>query len=199
MGLMTPRLNPVSLPVGEAEAFAGLEINHISRGFVATDALVKKASARVVLATAVTPGKFLILLDGAVADVEESLLEAERIAGDQLIDRFWLPFAHRMLEPAVFGILPSRPDGAIGIVETATACSGIRSMDAALKVAPVVPVVMHLAMSIGGKCYYVLAGDLYDVQEAVAAAADALGTSGRLLATEVIPAPHPDFIQALGV
>jgi len=183
--------------VGEADTFAGIEINHISRGFVATDALVKKAAARIVLATPVTPGKFLILLDGAVADVEESLLEAERIAGDQLIDRFLLPFAHRMLEPSVFGIMPSRPDGAIGIVETATACSGIRSMDAALKVASVVPVVMHISAGIGGKCYYALAGDLYDVQEAVAEAASVLGTTGRLLATEVIPAPHPDFIQAL--
>ncbi len=196
---MTPRLSPVSLPVGEAEALAGIEINHIARGFVAADALVKKAAARVVLASPVTPGKFLILLDGLVADVEESLLEAERIAAEQTIDRFLLPFAHRALEPALFGILPSRPDGAIGIVETSTACSGIRSMDAALKAAPVVPVVIHLSIGIGGKCYFALAGDLYDMQAAVAAAGESLGSSGRLLATEIIASPHPEFVQAIGI
>jgi len=198
LGLRTPRFDPAPASFDRVEAFAGLEVVGIPRGLVAVDALVKKAASRVVLAAPVSPGKFLILIDGAVAEVEESLLEAERIIGDQLIDRFMLPFAHPQLEPAVFGALPERPDDSIGIVECATTCAGIRSCDAALKAAPVAMLVIHLSAGIGGKCWYAFAGDLFDVQASVAAAADSLAGKG-LLSTEVIANPHPEFVAALGI
>jgi microcompartment protein CcmL/EutN len=198
MSLRTPRFVPAPASFAGVEAFAGIEVLGIPRGLVAVDALVKKAASRVVLASPVSPGKFLILLDGSVAEVEESLLEAERIAGDQLVDRFMLPFAHAQLEPAVFGTLAQRPDGALGIVETATVSSGMRSADAALKAAPVTLAVIHLSVGIGGKCWYAFFGDLFDVQASVAAASDALA-SGGLLGTEVIPRPHAEFIEALGI
>jgi len=198
LSLRTPRFEPVPSSFEGVEAFAGVEVTGIPRGLVAVDALVKKAASRVVLASPVSPGKFLILLDGSVAEVEESLLEAERVVGDQLIDRFFLPFAHPQLEPAVFGILPKRPDSSIAIVECATSCAGIRSADAALKAAPVAMLVIHLSVGIGGKCWYAFAGDLFDVQASVAAAADCLAQKG-LLSTEIIPNPHPEFIEAIGL
>jgi len=166
---------------------------------VTVDALVKKAAARVVLSTPVTPGKFLVLFDGGVAEVEESLAEAEQVAADQLVDRFMLPYAHAQLEPAIFGVLPPRPDAAIGLVETATTCSGILSADAALKAADVFIVVIHPSIGIGGKCYYAFAGELFAVEASVQAAKDSLEGRDRLLGTEVIARPHPDFITALGV
>jgi microcompartment protein CcmL/EutN len=195
--LWTPRFSPVPDGLDSVESFAGLEVHGIARGLVATDALVKKAASRVVLANPVSPGKYVILLDGLVADVEESLLEAERIAGDQVIDRFLLPYAHRQLEPSVFGTYPGRPDGAVGIVETATICSGLLSCDKALKAAQVSMLVLHLSVGIGGKCWYAFGGDLFDVVASLKAAAEAAGT--RLLATEVIPAPHPEFLVAMGL
>ena len=197
MSLHTPRFAPVPASFVGVEAFAGLEVHNISRGLVAVDALVKKAASRVVLATPVSPGKFLILMDGSVAEVEESLLEAERVAGDLAVDRFLLPFAHAQLEPAVFGKLPKRPDGSIGLVETATTCSGLRSADAALKAADVTLAVLHLSVGIGGKCYYAFVGELFDVQASVAAAAERAGA--QLLGTEIIAAPHPEFLDALGI
>lgn len=199
MSLIRPQFSPSSLPLGSQEAFAGVEVSGIPRGLVCVDALVKKAQVRVVLATPVTPGKFLILLDGGVAEVEESLAEAEARAGDQLIDRFLLPFAHPQLEPAVFGVVPARPEAALGLIETATACSGLRSADAALKAAPVALAVLHLSAGIGGKCYYAFAGELCDVEASVKAASDTLEGSERLLSTEVIARPHPEFLAALGI
>lgn len=198
MSLVAPRFVPTPDLAVAPEAFAGLEVQGIARGLVCVDALVKKAASRVVLAQPVTPGKFLILMDGTVAEVEESLLEAERIAGEQVIDRFLLPFAHPQIEPACFGVLPAKPDASIGIVECATTCAGIRSADAALKAAEVTMLVIHLSAGIGGKCYHAFAGDLFDVQASVAAAADSLA-AGQLLGTEVIPNPHPEFVAALGL
>lgn len=199
MSLIRPHFAPSSLPLGSQEAFAGIEVSSIPRGMVCLDALVKRAEVRVILATAVTPGKFLVLFDGGVAEVEESLLRAEEVAGSQLIDRFFLPNAHPQLEPAVFGVLPSRPEGAVGIIETATACSGLSSADAALKAAQVVLAVLHLSVGIGGKCYYAFVGELYDVEASVKAACDALEGSERLLSSEIIARPHPDFFSGLGI
>ncbi len=199
MSLTRPQFTPSSLPLGSPEAFAGVEVSGIPRGLVCVDALVKKAEARVVLATPVTPGKFLILFDGGIAEVEESLAEAVARAGDLLIDRFLLPFAHPQLEPAVFGVVPSRPEGAMGLVETATACSGLRSADAALKAAPVTLAVLHLSAGIGGKCWYAFVGELFDVEASVNAASEALLGSDLLLSTEVIARPHPEFLAALGI
>lgn len=199
MSLARPHFSPSSLPLGSQEAFAGIEVSGIPRGLVCVDAFVKKAEVRVVLATPVSPGKFLILLDGGVAEVEESLAEAEAKAGDLLIDRFLLPFAHPQLEPAVFGVVPPRPSGAMGLVETATACSGLRSADAALKAAKVTLAVLHLSVGIGGKCWYAFMGELYDVEASVQAAVDVLAGSDRLLSTEVIARPHEEFLAALGL
>ena len=180
------------------EAFAGVEIQGIARGFVCLDALVKKAKSRICLAATVTPGKFLILIDGSVAEVEESLLEAERIADTKLIDRFMLAFAHPLLEIGVFSPMSAAGAGAIGIVECSTACAGIRSADAALKAAHVTLNVIHLAVGIGGKCYYAFSGDLYDVEASTQAAAESLDPD-RVLGTEIIANPHPEFIASLGI
>lgn len=180
------------------EAFAGLEIQGIARGFVCLDALVKKAKSRICLAATVTPGKFLILMDGGVAEVEESLLEAERIADDKRIDSFLLPFAHPSLERGVFGPMTDPGADAMGIVECSTTCAGIKSADAALKAAEVRLNVIHLSAGIGGKCYYAFSGDLHDVEASIVAAADSV-VPDRLLGTEIIPNPHPEFIASLGI
>lgn len=198
MALQTPTFVPAPDLARAPECLAGVEVQSIARGLVAVDALVKKAAARVVLANPVSPGKFLVLLDGTVAEVEESLLEAERVAGEQAIDRLFLPYAHRQLEPAVFGVFPPRPDASVGLVETDTACAGLRAADAALKAAEVTLCVLHLSAGIGGKCWFAMAGDLEDVQAAAKAAADGAGPT-HLLATEIIPNPHVEFLQALGL
>jgi len=195
--LQTPRF-PVPDLSRLPECLGGLEVQSIPRGLVAVDALVKKAASRVVLARPVSPGRMLILLDGSVAEVEESLEEAWRVVGDQGVDRLFLPFAHPLLEPAVFGTFPPMPDASMGLVETDTACAGVRSCDAALKAAEVVPVVLHLSVGIGGKCWYALGGDLHEVQAAVTAAREA-GGEAHLLSSEVIANPHPEFLQALGL
>ncbi len=180
------------------EAFAGIEVHGLARGFVCLDALVKKAKSRICLAATVTPGKFLILIDGGVAEVEESLLEAERIAGDKLIDRFLLPFAHPQLEPRVFGPMVDPGAAALGIIECSTACAGIRSADAALKAAEVSLNVIHLSSGIGGKCFFAFCGDLFDVEASVQAAIVGAGAD-RLLGSEIIPNPHPEFTASLGM
>ena len=50
-----------------------LELSSIALGIRAGDAMVKKAPVRALVAGSVQPGKFLVLVDGDVASVEESM------------------------------------------------------------------------------------------------------------------------------
>ena len=59
-----------------ADALAHLELDGVATGLRALDTLVKRAPVDVLEANLVEPGKYLILLAGGVAEVEECVSEA---------------------------------------------------------------------------------------------------------------------------
>ena len=63
-----------------APALALLELGSMARALRVGDSMVKKAPIEVILAEPVSPGKFLILVSGEVACVEESYLEGRAVA-----------------------------------------------------------------------------------------------------------------------
>ncbi|WP_235557143.1 BMC domain-containing protein, partial [Morganella morganii] len=50
---------------------------------------------------------------------------------------------------------------------------------------------------IGGKCYFVMSGDVADVETAKKAASQVAADKGALVYSMVVPNPHPDFWQQL--
>ena len=62
-----------------------IELKSVARGIVVTDAIAKKAQVKILEAHAVQPGKFIILICGEVADVEESLKEGVEVGSDFVI------------------------------------------------------------------------------------------------------------------
>lgn len=173
-----------------------LEIQSIAKGMIVMDAMVKKAHSEILWSGAVSTGKFLILIHGGVAEVEESLTEGERVAGDKLIDRLFLPQAHPQLFLGVRGKNPISEISSIGIVETHTAASALLSGDASLKAAEVWLLLIHLCKGIAGKGYYVLSGELFEIEASISAAKNILPPQ-MLLQTEIIPRPHEDFISQI--
>ncbi len=180
-------MSGASAPVMEAVAL--VEIEAIARGYVVLDALAKRAEVNVAWARAVTPGKFCILFGGDVAATEEALDAAREAAGSLLIDELWLPYAHPGLLRAVAGKAGAEPGEAIGIVETATVASCVRAADAALKATEVGVLKMHLALGIGGKGYFNLAGVLADVDAALEAARS-VTPDDKVVGVELIAQPH---------
>lgn len=176
----------------QGPAIALLELESIARGYVVADAAVKRAPVRLLMTEAVTPGKFLVLFDGEVADVEEAYAEALEIAGPGVLDRLFLPQASPALAPAIGGALPETDLDSLGIVETHSVSAAILAADTALKAAEVALVKMSLARGIGGKGYFLLTGSLDMVEAAVAAAAARLAPE-LLVTTELIARPHADF------
>jgi microcompartment protein CcmL/EutN len=70
--------------------------------------------------------------------------------------------------------------------------SAVLAADAALKAVAVSVLRMRLAMGIGGKGWFSIAGELGDVEAAVDAVRG-VTLSERLVAIEVIPQPHPEL------
>ena len=173
-------------------AIALFEVESIARGYLVADAVVKKAPVRLLMTEPVTPGKFLILVDGEVADVEAAYQEGREIAGALLLDKLFLPMAAADLSPALRGTLPAGFIESVGVVEAQTVAATILSADAAMKAAQVRLVRLHLARGIGGKGFYTVTGALDAVEAAVAAGAAVIAPE-LLVNTEVIASPHADL------
>ncbi|MBI5478447.1 MAG: BMC domain-containing protein [Deltaproteobacteria bacterium] len=190
---------PAAPPSGTGEsavlpgpALGIVETQSIARGVVCADAMVKKAPVTILQNHPVSPGKFVVVIAGQVAAVEEAMRAGEDAALHLIVDRLFLPQAHEQLAPLLAG--HSRPAviGAVGIIETATVVATVLASDAAAKAAHIDLLEMRLGQGIGGKGYLTLTGELPDVEAAMAAGVAAIAPA-LLVLSEIIPAPHDDL------
>jgi len=186
-----------------------LELASIAAGFETVDALRKEAAVELLLAHAVSPGKFLILFTGSVEDTTSALRRGLQTGADVLIDSLLIP----NIEPTLLALVrggAARASGAgsaaapapamldaVGIIETLSVASTIRAADIAAKTSSLRLLGLQLAAGIGGKSYVTFTGEVSDVEAAVAAgAADALRV-GLLVRRVVIARPHMDLAGVL--
>jgi len=179
-----------------SDALALLEVASLARGVVVADAVAKRASIELLQCEAVSPGKYLVLFAGGVAEVEESQAAGAQAAGETLVDRLFLPQAHEQLLPAIRagakGFTHDAAEESAGLVEVHSVAAALRSADAACKAAHVRLQLLHLARGIGGKAWFILRGDLESVEASVQAATQAAG-DGLLAGAEIIARPHGDL------
>jgi microcompartment protein CcmL/EutN len=177
-----------------APALALLEVASLARGVAVADAVMKRATVELLECGPVSPGKYLILFAGGVAETDESLRAGIAMAGDSLLDQLFLPFAHEQLLPAIrAGVTGLTQNGdaeeSAGMVELLSVSAALRSADAACKAADVRLQMLQLARGIGGKAWFILRGELDSVEASVAAATEAAGR-GLLAGAEIIARPH---------
>lgn len=179
-----------------SDALALLEIASLARGVVVADAVAKRAQVELLECGAVSPGKYLVLFAGGVAEVDESLQAGLAAARESLLDRLFLPQAHEQLLPAqkagARGFAHEAAEETAGVVELHSVAAALRSADAACKAAQVRLQLLHLARGIGGKAWFILRGELEAVEAAVLAATQSAG-DGLLAGAEIIPRPHGDL------
>lgn len=176
-------------------AITALEISSIALGYTLVDKAVKKAPVKILEGSALTPGKFFILLNGAEAAIEESRTEMLLLVGQHVLDEVYIPQLHQEVLPALYSQSKFKVDESLAIVETATICSGFVSADQAVKNADVHLIDFRIARGIGGKSYFFLTGKLEEIHASVESVTTSLSTRGTLLRTEVIANPHEDFLQ----
>lgn len=155
-------------------AIAVLEFDSVAVGTYAADAMLKKATLTAFQAGTVQPGRYIILIGGGVAEVEESHAEALRTGAEALTDEILLPDVHSQVYAAIAGKRLTGQGEALGILETSAIPSVVAASDKAVKAADITIMEIRLGDGLGGKGVTHLNGRLHEVEAAMEAALDSI-------------------------
>ena len=172
-----------------------IELTSIAKGYEVADTLLKTAHVEVVFNRSICPGKFMVMVAGETSAVASSIASGLDMAGDTVVDEFFIPNVHPDVFSAISGTRVIEDTGALGIIETFSVASVIEAADAAVKAADVQLIEIHLAMAIGGKGYVTLTGDVAAVNAAVEAGVESIREKGVLVNKVVIPQPRKEILQ----
>jgi microcompartment protein CcmL/EutN len=169
-----------------------LELDSITAGIVAGDAMAKSSPVSSLYAGTVHPGRYLVLVGGDTAAVDVAL---EAAGTEMVVDSLFLAAVHPSVITALTTADPAvaEVDDALGIVETATSAAAIVAADAGVKAADVSLLALRLADDLGGKAYCLFTGVVADVETAVERAAAGTGHPDQLIASTVIPQLHQEM------
>jgi microcompartment protein CcmL/EutN len=203
--LTTAATSPARVPAAADPAERGLalepalglvELDSIAAGIETGDAMAKKAPIDVIRAGTVHPGKYLVLVGGKVADVEEALEAGREVGAAAVRGVVFLPHVHPDVVAALRGARPEPAGEALGIIETATVAPTIEAADAGVKAARVRLLEVRLADDLGGKGYLLFDGPVAEVEAAVEAGVGRIaGTPG--LVSRVIARLHGEMAENL--
>jgi microcompartment protein CcmL/EutN len=174
-----------------------LEFSSIARGIEAGDAMVKRAPLQVIRAGTVHPGKYLVLVGGLTADVEEAIEAGREVAGSTLVDVVFLPDVHQDVVASIAGARREDAGEALGVIETWTVAATIDAADAGVKGAEVTIRDMRLADDLGGKGYVVFGGEVAEVEAAVGYGVARTAASGQEVTHVVISQLHAEMRENL--
>jgi microcompartment protein CcmL/EutN len=174
-------------------ALALVEFSSIATGIEAADAMVKRAPIATIKTGTVQPGKYLVLIGGLTADVEESLAAGREVGATALVDYILLPHVHPEVVEAVGGGRVPQPTDSLGVIETTTVAASIHAADAGIKGAEVRLVEVRLADGLGGKGIVLYSGLVADVEAAVEIGVGVLERPDLLVRQVVIPQLHTEM------
>ena len=179
------------------QAVGILELKSIAKGIEACDAALKSAGIRLVSSHPSCPGKYEIVLTGAIADVTAAVEHVRGRFESYLVDSSIMGRIDPAVITALFGTQASAKQGALGTVETYSAASTIKAADIAVKTAKVEIFDLRVSRGMGGKGIVLITGDVGDVTAAVEAGANYAKEQGMLHSESVIAAPHPELWEQL--
>ena len=179
-------------------AIAIVEFASIADGIFCTDALLKKAPIAMIKSGTVSNGRYLVILGGSTASVEESLGEALTYGEGGIVDHVFLPDVHDKVHDAMLGgRVPCELD-AVAILETNTVCANVRAAELAVKGTEVRLVELRLAeYEMSGKAVSIFNGELHEVQAAMDQAQNFLHGRHEYIKHRVIARPHETLTHQL--
>ena len=184
--------------VREFNAIAAIEFDDIAVGMYATDAMLKRAPIGLVKSGTISHGRFLTLIAGSTASVDESFREGLALGKDSVVDSVILMDVHHDVRDAVLGKRGPCHAQSTAIIETPTVSSNIRAAETALKGTDVRLIEIRMADSLlAGKGLSIYQGNLHEVQSAVELAEDLLKSQHVEVRSRIIPAPHEGFIDQI--
>ncbi|HEY3423400.1 MAG TPA: BMC domain-containing protein [Negativicutes bacterium] len=168
-----------------------LELKNITKGMLVADAMLKAANVEMIMAQAMCPGKYVVMVAGDVGAVQSAVRSGKAAGGtDHIVDEFILPNLHDSVFPALTGCTEVKELKALGVIESYSVASAIVAADVAAKAAAIDLLEVRLARGMGGKALVTLTGDVGAVTAAVRAASSTIQDSGFLVDQLILPAPH---------
>ena len=158
--------------------------------------MAKRAPIDVLQAGTVHPGQYLVLVGGAVADVEEAFDAGREVGASSILDIVLLPNIHPAVVEAFVGASERPPARRSASSRPPTVASIIEAADAGLKGARVRLLEIRLADDLGGKGYLLFDGAVADVEAAVEIGV-ARGSRVAGPASRVIPRLHVEMAENL--
>ena len=175
------------------KAIGVIELKSIPKGVEAADAALKSAGIEMVSAHPSCPGKYEIVLTGAISDVTVAVEHVVNRFDGYVIDSSVMGRIDEQVIKALFGTQAGEKSGSLGIIETFSASSAIKAADIAVKTARVEIYDLRVSRGMGGKGVVMITGDVGDVTAATEAGANYAGGISMLSSYTVIAAPHKEL------
>ena len=180
-----------------AIAIGMVEFSSIARGIYAADQMVKISEVEIVTAQTICPGKYIALVEGDVAAVQDSVHIGEKFAGEYFVDSLVIPNVHHGIFPAITGATMPEHVTALGIFETFSVATMITAADQILKAAELEAIEIRLGTGLGGKSFFTFTGDVAAVETGVEAGRGVAETKGLMVDAEVIPTPSDRLVPSV--
>lgn len=170
-----------------------LEFNSIATGIKSLDAMAKAATIRIIDAKPVCPGKYIIIIAGAVADVDAALTAGKKAGEARIVDELFLTQLHPQIIPAIVGSGSCSTWDAIAVLEALSVTASIEAGDIACKRARIIIPEIRLAVGLGGKSYVKMVGEISEIEAGMEAALESIHKKGLLCSSVIIPNPDPSI------
>lgn len=189
--------------MSKGNALGVVELAGISRGYLVQDAMMKVSNVEKIIARTICSGKYMIVIRGAVADVEMAVTVAKETGGFAIVNTTTIPNLDPKVFPAIAGSTVieqqanEKPPGALLILETFSVVSAIKAADYAAKEAELDLLRIHAAMAIGGKGLVIIRGEISALEAALQPAVDSCKEDGMLADFLIIRNPHKEVLREL--
>lgn len=174
-------------------AIAMIELGSIAAGMFAADKMMKRATVELLHAGTVQPGKYLILVGGGTAEVEESYRAGMEAASNEILDDVLLPDVHRQVIAALDGKRSFKGYNSLLVLETSTIAAILRATDAVVKGSQVELAELRVGNGLHGRGVAVLTGELTDVEAAAEIAGRVLSGRNVTLCHSIVSNVHEQF------
>jgi microcompartment protein CcmL/EutN len=181
-------------------AIGVIELSSIFKGFEVQDRVLKQANVEKLVSRTICSGKYIIIVRGEIADVENCLEVSKETAGFALVSATLIPNVEPKVFPAIAGttsLTSQKPVDALLVFETFSVAAAIKAADFAAKEAELEILRIHIAMAIGGKGFAVLTGNVEALKSALIPAIEYIKEEGMLAGYALIENPHEEVLREL--
>jgi len=174
-----------------------IELNSIARGMEVTDSLLKAAEVKLLKASTICPGKYIVIVKGMVGAVKSAVETGVEIGKENVVESRVISRLDSRVINAINAATEIQDMKSLGVLEFFDVTSALYAADCAIKAADVEIIEIRMGYAIGGKSFVTLTGDLSAVDAAVEAGFKAGKDNCMLVYKTVIPSPSRELLESL--